>query len=145
MARVSVHAGASWTLNEPLWKERLDGDWQPDPLVLDEQAMIVNVRGRGLVVITGCGHAGVINIARYAQRLCRGEPLYALIGGFHLAGPVFEPLIPRVVAELAEMNPGVIVPAHCTGWRATHGIARAMPEAFIQNSVGTTFALMADV
>src|SRR5579859_3666136 len=42
----------------------LDGGWQPDPLVLDEQAMIVNVRGRGLVVITGCGHAGVINIAR---------------------------------------------------------------------------------
>ena len=47
------------------------GGWQPDPLVLDDQALIVNVSGRGLVVITGCGHAGVVNIARYAQRLCR--------------------------------------------------------------------------
>ena len=123
----------------------LDGGWQPDPLVLDDQAMIVNLRGRGLVVITGCGHAGVINIARYAQRLCRGEPLYALIGGFHLAGPVFEPLIPRVVAELADMNPAVIVPAHCTGLRAQHTLAARFPAAFIPNSVGTSFDLSAPV
>jgi 7,8-dihydropterin-6-yl-methyl-4-(beta-D-ribofuranosyl)aminobenzene 5'-phosphate synthase len=121
----------------------LDGRWEPDPLVLDDQALIVNVSGRGLVVITGCGHAGVVNIARYAQRLCRDEPLYALIGGFHLAGPVFEPLIPRVVAALAELNPGVIVPAHCTGWRAQHALAARFPAAFIPNSVGTTFDLRA--
>jgi 7,8-dihydropterin-6-yl-methyl-4-(beta-D-ribofuranosyl)aminobenzene 5'-phosphate synthase len=121
----------------------LDGRWEPDPLVLDDQALIVNVSGRGLVVITGCGHAGVVNIARYAQRLCHGAPLYALIGGFHLAGPVFEPLIPRVVAELAELNPGVIVPAHCTGWRAQHALAARFPAAFIPNSVGTSFDLRA--
>ena len=121
----------------------LGGRWEPDPLVLDDQALIVNVKGRGLVVITGCGHAGVVNIARYAQRLCRGEPLYALIGGFHLAGPVFEPLIPRVVAELAEINPGVIVPAHCTGWRAQHALAARFPAAFIPNSVGTSLDLRA--
>ena len=93
----------------------IGGDWEPDPLVLDDQALIVNVTGRGLVVITGCGHAGVINIARYAQRLTGGQPLYALLGGFHLNGPLFEPLIPRVLDELAAMNPGVLVPAHCTG------------------------------
>jgi 7,8-dihydropterin-6-yl-methyl-4-(beta-D-ribofuranosyl)aminobenzene 5'-phosphate synthase len=121
----------------------LAGHWQPDPLVLDDQALIVNVSGRGLVVITGCGHAGVVNIARYAQRLCRGEPLYALLGGFHLAGPLFEPLIPRVVAELAEMNPSVIVPAHCTGWRAQHALAARFPAAFIPNAVGTSFYLSA--
>ena len=127
----------------PAQQAWLDGRWEPDPLVLDEQALIVNVSGRGLVVITGCGHAGVVNIARYAQRLCGGEPLYALIGGFHLAGPVFEPLIPRVVAELADINPGVIVPAHCTGWRAQHALAARFPAAFIPNSVGTSFDLSA--
>ena len=115
--------------------------WQPDPLVLDEQALIVNVSGRGLVVITGCGHAGVVNIARYARRLCGGEPLYALLGGFHLNGPLFEPLIPRVLDELAAMNPGVLVPAHCTGWRAQHAMAARFPAAFVPNAVGSRFYL----
>jgi 7,8-dihydropterin-6-yl-methyl-4-(beta-D-ribofuranosyl)aminobenzene 5'-phosphate synthase len=119
----------------------LDDRWQPDPLVLDDQALIVNVSGRGLVVITGCGHAGVVNIARYAQRLCGGVPLYALLGGFHLNGPIFEPLIPRVLDELAAMNPGVLVPAHCTGWRAQHAMSARFPAAFIPNSVGSTFYL----
>jgi 7,8-dihydropterin-6-yl-methyl-4-(beta-D-ribofuranosyl)aminobenzene 5'-phosphate synthase len=119
----------------------LDGGWQPDPLVLDDQALIINVRDRGLVVLTGCGHAGVVNIARYAQRLTGGQPLYALLGGFHLGGPAFEPLIPRVLDELATMNPGVLVPAHCTGWRAQHAMSARFPAAFIPNSVGTSFRL----
>jgi len=119
----------------------IGGGWQPDPLVLDDQALIVNVAGQGLVVITGCGHAGVINIARYAQRLTGGQPLYALLGGFHLSGPLFEPLIPRVLDDLAAMNPGVLVPAHCTGWRAQHAMSARFPAAFVPNTVGTSFRL----
>ena len=119
----------------------LDGSWQPDPLVLDEQALIVSVRGRGLVVITGCGHAGVVNIARYATRLTGGQPLYALIGGFHLGGPLFEPLIPRVLDDLAALNPGVLVPGHCTGWRAQHAMSARFPDAFVPSAVGTAFHL----
>jgi 7,8-dihydropterin-6-yl-methyl-4-(beta-D-ribofuranosyl)aminobenzene 5'-phosphate synthase len=119
----------------------LDQRWQADPLVLDEQALIINVAGKGLVVITGCGHAGVVNIARYAQRLTGGQALYALIGGFHLGGPLFEPLIPRVLADLAAMNPGVLVPAHCTGWRAQHAMSARFPAAFVPNAVGTSFRL----
>jgi 7,8-dihydropterin-6-yl-methyl-4-(beta-D-ribofuranosyl)aminobenzene 5'-phosphate synthase len=119
----------------------IGGGWQPDPLVLDDQALIVNVAGRGIVVITGCGHAGVINIARYARRLTGDQPLYALLGGFHLNGPLFEPLIPRVLDELAAMNPGVLVPAHCTGWRAQHAMSARFPDAFVPNAVGTSFHL----
>jgi 7,8-dihydropterin-6-yl-methyl-4-(beta-D-ribofuranosyl)aminobenzene 5'-phosphate synthase len=119
----------------------LNGGWQPDPLVLDDQALIVNVAGKGLVVITGCGHAGVVNISRYARRLTGDQPLYALIGGFHLGGPVFEPLIPRVLDDLAELNPGVLVPAHCTGWRAQHALAARFAGAFIPNTVGSSFYL----
>jgi 7,8-dihydropterin-6-yl-methyl-4-(beta-D-ribofuranosyl)aminobenzene 5'-phosphate synthase len=115
--------------------------WQPDQLVLDDQALIINVAGKGLVVITGCGHAGVVNICRYATRLTGGQPLYAVIGGFHLQGPVFEPLIPRVLDDLAALRPSVLVPAHCTGWRAGHAMAARFGEAYIPNSVGTRFWL----
>jgi 7,8-dihydropterin-6-yl-methyl-4-(beta-D-ribofuranosyl)aminobenzene 5'-phosphate synthase len=119
----------------------LDDSWQPDPMVLDDQALIVHVAGKGLVVLTGCGHAGVVNIARYAGNLTGGVPLYALLGGFHLNGPVFEPLIPRVLDDLAALQPSVLVPAHCTGWRAQHAMSARFGEAFVPNTVGTSFYL----
>lgn len=117
------------------------GDWVPDPLILDDQALVVHVREKGLVVLTGCGHAGIINIVRYAQKLTGVEQVYAVIGGFHLGGPAFEPIIPPVTAALVALAPQAVVPAHCTGWRATHALAAALPGAFIQNAVGTRFAL----
>ena len=119
----------------------LDGGWEPDPLVLDDQALIVDVKDQGLVVITGCGHAGVINMCRYARRLTGDRPLHAVIGGFHLNGPLFEPLIPRVVDALAALAPDFVVPAHCTGWRAQHAIGARFGEAFVPNTVGTRFEL----
>ncbi len=118
-----------------------DGQWQPDPLVLDDQALIVHVRGKGLVVLTGCGHAGIVNITRYARRLTGIDQVYAVLGGFHLGGPLFEPLIPQVCEELERLSPAVIVPAHCTGWAAQRVFADRFPGSFIPNTVGTRFAL----
>lgn len=125
----------------PLQQAWLDGHWQPDPLVLDDQALIVDIKDKGLLVITGCGHAGIINICRYARRLTKDRPLYAVLGGFHLNGPFFEPLIPRVLDDLSALAPGVVVPAHCTGWRAQHAIGARFGEAFIPNTIGTRFEL----
>ncbi|HLL79579.1 MAG TPA: MBL fold metallo-hydrolase [Ktedonobacteraceae bacterium] len=122
----------------------IDGSWQPDPWIYDDQAIVVHVRGKGLVVVTGCGHAGVVNILHQARAQTGIEQVYAVLGGFHLSGAAFEPIIPPTIEELQRIAPAVVVPAHCTGWRAAHAIARAMPEAFVPNSVGTTFALMAD-
>ena len=119
----------------------LGGSWQPDPLVLDDQALIVNVAGKGLIVLTGCGHAGVVNIARYARRLTGDQPLHAVVGGFHLNGPMFEPLIPHVLDDLAALSPNWLVPAHCTGWRAQHAMSARFEEAYVPNSVGTSFHL----
>ena len=119
----------------------LGGRWEPDPLVLDDQALIVDIKEKGLLVITGCGHAGIVNICRYARRLTKERPLYAVMGGFHLNGPIFEPLIPRVLGDLGSLAPAVIVPAHCTGWRAQHAIGARFGEAFIPNTVGTRFEL----
>jgi 7,8-dihydropterin-6-yl-methyl-4-(beta-D-ribofuranosyl)aminobenzene 5'-phosphate synthase len=118
-----------------------DGRWEPDPLVLDDQALIVHVRDRGLVVLTGCGHAGIVNITRYARRLTGIAEVYAVLGGFHLGGPLFEPLIPRVCGELERLSPSVIVPAHCTGWAAQRVFADRFPGAFIPSTVGTRFEL----
>jgi 7,8-dihydropterin-6-yl-methyl-4-(beta-D-ribofuranosyl)aminobenzene 5'-phosphate synthase len=118
-----------------------DGQWEPDPLVLDDQALILNIRDKGLVVLTGCGHAGIVNITRYARRLTGQDTVHAVMGGFHLGGPLFEPLIPRVCAEFEQLSPDVIVPAHCTGWTAQKALAERFPAAFIQNTVGTRFQL----
>ncbi len=119
----------------------LGGRWEPDPLVLDDQAIVINVAGKGLIVLTGCGHAGIVNICRYARRLAGDLPLYAAMGGFHLNGPLFEPLIPRVLDDLHAMSPQVLVPAHCTGWRAQHAMSRSFGEAFVPNTVGSRFLL----
>lgn len=115
--------------------------WEPDPLVLDDQAVIVNVRDRGLVVITGCGHAGIVNTTRYACTLTGVERVYAVMGGFHLGGPLFEPLIERTCADLAALAPDLVVPAHCTGWRAQHAMGRVFGARFVPNCVGTSFDL----
>jgi 7,8-dihydropterin-6-yl-methyl-4-(beta-D-ribofuranosyl)aminobenzene 5'-phosphate synthase len=125
----------------PIHQAKRNGEWQPDPLILDDQAAILNVRDKGLVVLTGCGHAGIVNIIRYARTLTGGERVYAVIGGFHLNGPLFEPIISNVCDAFAALNPQVIVPAHCTGWKAVHAMAARFPNAFIQNSVGTRFEL----
>jgi 7,8-dihydropterin-6-yl-methyl-4-(beta-D-ribofuranosyl)aminobenzene 5'-phosphate synthase len=117
----------------------VNGRWEPDPWIHDDQALVVRVRGKGLVVLTGCGHSGVINILRHAGALGGGDPVHAVLGGFHLTGGLFDPLIPQTVQELQRLAPAVIVPGHCTGWKATHAIAAALPTNFVQNSVGTTF------
>jgi 7,8-dihydropterin-6-yl-methyl-4-(beta-D-ribofuranosyl)aminobenzene 5'-phosphate synthase len=103
--------------------------------------VIINVRDKGLVVITGCGHAGIVNISRYACALTGTSQVYGVIGGFHLNGPMFEPLIDRVCSDLAALQPSLVVPAHCTGWRANHALARTFGEAYVPNCVGTRFVL----
>src|SRR6202166_3712017 len=136
-----IHRTTDFETGFPIHFARIGGHWQPDPYIHDDQALVVNLRGKGLVVLTGCGHAGVINTVRQARALSGVERVHAIIGGFHLSGPLFEPVIAPTVAALHEIAPAMIVPAHCTGWRATHLIAREFPDAFVQNSVGTRFVL----
>ena len=119
------------------------GDWEPDPWTWDDQNIVVNVRDRGLVIVSGCSHAGVVNVIRNAQQLTGEARVAGVIGGFHLTGALFEPLIPETIADITAIGVERIVPAHCTGWRAMHALARAMPEAFVQPSVGTVFEFRA--
>ena len=112
--------------------------------IYDDQAIAINVRDKSLVVVTGCGHAGLINTLQQVCSQTGINQIYAVIGGFHLSGALFEPIIPQTVEALQEMHPTVVAPSHCTGWRATHLIAQSIPEAYVHNSVGTTFVLMAE-
>ncbi len=113
--------------------------WELDPLIRDDQCAIVNLRGKGLVVVTGCGHAGIVNIVRHAQALTGVQQVYAVVGGFHLTGGLFEKIIPDTVAALKSIGPRYLIPAHCTGWSAHFQLARDMPDAYLPNSVGTTY------
>jgi 7,8-dihydropterin-6-yl-methyl-4-(beta-D-ribofuranosyl)aminobenzene 5'-phosphate synthase len=117
--------------------------WAHDPLILDDQALVVNVRGQGLVVLTGCGHAGAINILRHAQRLTGVAKVHGLLGGLHLGGAWFEPIIGPTVSALVDLAPVLVVPGHCTGWRAQHALAAALPDAWVAASSGTSFRLAA--
>lgn len=118
--------------------------WENDPLVMDDQCVIVNVRGKGLVIITGCCHAGLINTINYAQTLTNCQQIYAVLGGFHLTGGIFEKIIPKTIDELQKIRPTYLMPGHCTGSSAINQIAHAMPKAFIPNNVGTTLVFQAD-
>ncbi len=115
------------------------GEMEYDPLIKDDQAIILNIKDKGLLVITGCGHAGVVNTLNYAKDLTGQDRIYAVIGGMHLTGGIFEPLIPRTVEELGRLRPKFVVPCHCSGLKAMAEIARRLPDAFMQNSVGTSY------
>ena len=116
-------------------------EWAGDPLILDDQALVVGVRDEGLLILSGCGHAGIVNTVRYAQKLTGERRIAAIIGGFHLSGPMFERIIEPTVEALGALSPSLLVPAHCTGWKAVHQLARRFPQAFVQCAVGTTIEL----
>jgi len=122
----------------PIHQARGKDGWKPDPMIWDDQALIVDVRDLGLVILSGCSHAGAVNVLRHAQRLT-GEPRVAgFIGGLHLTGGLFEARIEPTAQAFRAADIGRVVPAHCSGWKAVHAIARAMPKAFVQSAVGTT-------
>jgi 7,8-dihydropterin-6-yl-methyl-4-(beta-D-ribofuranosyl)aminobenzene 5'-phosphate synthase len=116
----------------------MEGTWHTDPFH-DDQAVVMSVKDKGLVVISGCAHAGIINTVRHAQKITGIEKIHAIIGGFHLTGPAFEPRIQVTIDAMRLFEPDHIVPMHCTGWRAINSFSEAMPSQFILNSVGTSY------
>ena len=132
------------TGSPPHHKELDDGTLEPDPLICDDQGLVVNVRGKGLVVLTGCGHAGIVNTVHHAQAITGIQRVHAILGGFHLGPTPFHARIRPVVDALAALEPVLVSPAHCTGYRAQFGVYQAVPEAFVQNTVGTRITVSAD-
>jgi 7,8-dihydropterin-6-yl-methyl-4-(beta-D-ribofuranosyl)aminobenzene 5'-phosphate synthase len=117
-----------------------DGKEEPDA-IWDDQSLVLHLKEKGLVVISGCAHAGIVNTVQYARKITGVKTVYGIIGGFHLSGPAFEPIIEQTILELRKLEPKVIVPMHCTGWKAMETFRKAFSAAFILNSVGSKFTL----
>jgi 7,8-dihydropterin-6-yl-methyl-4-(beta-D-ribofuranosyl)aminobenzene 5'-phosphate synthase len=116
---------------------KIGDDWIPDPFY-DDQAIAIHIKGRGLVILAGCSHAGIINTVKHLQKVSGIEKVHAVLGGFHLAGEN-ERLIDPTIGEMKQIGPDYVVPMHCTGWKAINQFAEMMPQCFILNSVGTTY------
>lgn len=108
--------------------------------VEDDQALVLHIAGKGLVVLAGCAHAGIINTVRYAQEISGIDTVWAVLGGFHLASSS-EEQIEHTMDEFERMKPVLVAPSHCTSFEAMCRFARRMPDVFVENVVGTTYIL----
>ena len=108
-----------------------DGKWEPDPLIMDERFLAVNVKDKGLVIFSACSHAGVVNVLKQASRVFHGVPLHAVMGGFHLAGAGMEQRIAETVRDMRAFELDLIVPGHCTGFRAVHALLNEFGDGMV--------------
>ncbi len=120
---------------------QVDGEEKHDSFH-DDSGIAFNIKEKGLVVISGCAHAGIVNTVKYAQMVTGVTNVWAVMGGFHLSGADFNGVISPTTAGLKEINPHYVIPTHCTGRDAVMHIEREMPDAFLLNMSGTkmTFA-----
>ena len=116
--------------------------WEPDPFIMDEQFLAVWVKGKGLIIFTACSHAGVVNVLKQARAAFPAIPLYAVMGGFHLSGSGPEKIIPETVRDLQSFDLKMIIPGHCTGWRAVTALLNAFGEGVVvPSAVGKHYLL----
>ncbi len=121
------------------WAEaKINGVWKLDPFK-DDQGIVIKLKDKGLVVISGCAHAGIINTVNYSKKITKTDKVHAVLGGFHLTGPLFEPIIPPTIEEMKKIDPNYLIPMHCTGWDAINQFKEEMPNNVIINTVGTTY------
>jgi len=115
-----------------------DGDRFLSDDIEEDQSVVLHIEGKGLVVVAGCAHAGIVNTVRHARSISGIDRVHAVLGGFHL-GRASEQDIERTVDAMAEMRPTMVVPSHCTGFAAMRRFAERMPDAFVLGTVGTTY------
>lgn len=108
--------------------------WDPTE---DDSAIVGHVESKGLVILSGCAHSGIVNTVNYAKEVTGVDDVFVVMGGFHLTGAMFESSIGPTVEALKELHPRYIVPTHCTGHKAAMELERQMPEQFLLNMSGT--------
>ncbi len=120
-------------------KVEKDGVFETETF-LDDGALIMNIEKKGLLIVTGCAHSGIINTVNYCEELGEGRNIYGLIGGFHVtqASPQ---RISKTIQALQGKRIQHLVPLHCTGFEAMAAIWQAFPQEFIIPSVGTRIEL----
>ena len=118
----------------------LQGKIVPDEHV-HEHATCFNVKDKGLVVISSCGHVGIVNSVRQAQQVSGVRKVHAIVGGFHL-GPAPKDYLDSVVAEIRKLEPDVVIPMHCSGANFIQAMQEQMPDNLLVTTTGSriTFA-----
>jgi 7,8-dihydropterin-6-yl-methyl-4-(beta-D-ribofuranosyl)aminobenzene 5'-phosphate synthase len=111
----------------------LQGKIVPDEH-LHEHATCFNVKDRGLVVISSCGHIGIVNSARQAQEVSGVQKVH-IVGGFHL-GPAPADYLSQVIGEIKALNPDAIIPMHCSGDNFARAVRETMPDKLMVPSTG---------
>jgi 7,8-dihydropterin-6-yl-methyl-4-(beta-D-ribofuranosyl)aminobenzene 5'-phosphate synthase len=104
----------------------------------DEHGTCYIVRGRGLVVISSCGHTGIVNTVKTAMKVANVDKLHAVIGGFHLGMAPLD-YITHTVDELEALAPDVVIPMHCTGANFIEAMRRRMPDRVVASNLGSRF------
>lgn len=117
-----------------------DTAWEPDPWLVDERFVTVNVRDKGQFVFSACSHAGIVNVLKHARERFPDVPLYGAMGGLHLSGNT-ESVIPQTVADLGGFGLKLLAPGHCTGWRATVALANGFGGELVPSAVGKRYVL----
>lgn len=118
---------------------RNGSDFTSDDLE-EDQAIVINVKDKGLIVLSGCAHSGIVNTIRYAKKFTGVDTVYAVVGGFHLARAK-EDEISKTLDYIKKEKPTYVIPSHCTGLPAISKFAREMPDEFIEGVVGATYIL----
>jgi len=114
--------------------------WEPDPLILDERFVSVNLKDKGQFVFSACSHAGLINVLTHSASVFPSVPLYGAMGGMHLSGAT-EKIIPETVADLKQFGLKLLAPGHCTGWRALSAMARVFGDELVPSAVGKRYVI----
>ena len=103
---------------------------------IHEHATCFNVKDRGLVVISSCGHVGIVNSVRQAQEVSGVQKVHAIVGGFHL-GPAPADYLNQVVAEIKKLEPDVVIPMHCSGNNFIAAMRQQMPDRLLVSTTGS--------
>jgi 7,8-dihydropterin-6-yl-methyl-4-(beta-D-ribofuranosyl)aminobenzene 5'-phosphate synthase len=119
-----------------------NGDKVENDMFPGEQGLFFNIKGKGLVVLSGCAHRGIVNTVKQAQKASGMDKVHMVMGGFHLISAKPE-VIQNTVADIKAMNPDYVVPTHCTGFTAMTAFSREMPNQFIINTAGTKYVITA--
>jgi len=125
-------AGCNWSHYLPA---ELEGKIVPDEHI-HEHATCFNLKDKGLIVISSCGHVGIVNSVRQAMEISGVSKVHAVVGGFHL-GPAPADYLTQVVAEMAKLNADVVIPMHCSGLNFTLEAQRQMPGKVLTTTTGT--------
>lgn len=125
-------------LPEKMPPEKRTGDYIPDDFD-HEIATTYMVKGKGLVVLSSCSHRGVINAVRQAQEVSGIDKVHAVIGGFHIVPPLGDDYIRDTIAAFEEIDPDLVIPAHCSGDRFYDLARDAMGDKVVHSAVGTRF------